>query len=343
MVINKGDSLIDGKMRRIKNLTPESAGEISISSVPIVLPETTVGEIEKLLVSKIRNFENINYIYVTDDQGHLKGVLSIKELFKNPKDLLVKNFMVTDIVTVRPRTDRERVALLAIKHNLKNIAVVDKENIFLGVVPSDVILNVLHEEGIEDALRSEGILKTHYSAKEFIGAKASHHFRKRLPWLLIGLLGGLLAAVVISFFEQTLSEMIILAAFIPAVVYMADAVGAQTQTIFIRSMTLDQKISMKDYLVREISVSIWLALTLSILSLFLTFWWWKSFVVSFILSISFFLTIILAAFSGVFLPWLFSKMNFDPAISSGPLATVLRDISSVVIYFGTAFLILLFV
>lgn len=328
------------KIKKINNLKSESAGRIMTSDVPAVPLDSTVGQIEKLLIEKVKEFNNINYVYVVDANNHLKGVLSVKELFRTPKDVPVKDFMVTNLVTVRLSTDRERVALLAIKHNLKNIPVIDKDGVFWGVVPSDTILDVLHQEGIEDALRSEGILNNRYSPKEFISAKAPYHFRKRLPWLLLGLLGGLLAALVVGLFENILSQMIILAAFIPAVVYMADAVGSQTQTIFVRSLAMDGKVSVMNYLRREISVGIWLACTLGVLSFLLALWWWQSFVVAVILGISFFFTITIAALSGIFLPWIFFKLKFDPAISSGPFATVVRDILSVLVYFGVAFIVL---
>jgi len=333
------NDISEKKLSKLKNLPYHSAGQILTRAIPVVSKEAHIGFIENLLLKEIRNFENINYIYVVDERNHLKGVLSIKELFRVPKDISVTSIMNSNPITVRPGTDRERVALLAIKHNIKNIPVVDKDGIFLGIVPSDVILNVLHQEGIEDVLSSAGILK-HDSARDFIIAKTSVHFKKRLPWLIVGLFGGFVAAFVVGFFEDILSKMIILAAFIPSVVYMADAVGSQTQTIFIRSLFLDHKMVLKDYVKREISVSALLAVFLSILAAGLTFWWWKEGVVALIIGISFFATIATSALSGVLLPLLFYKLKVDPAIASGPFSTVLRDILSILIYFTVAFTVL---
>jgi len=317
----------------------EAAVHILTDKVPMVLEGESIGAIENLLLKSIEVFENINYIYVIDTRKVLKGVLSVKELFRISKNMPIVRVMKKNLVTVGPRTHRAQVAILAIQHNLKNIPVVDKLGVFLGVVPSDIILNVLHQKGIEDVLRSEGILK-HDSARDFITASTGQHFKKRLPWLFIGLLGGFLAAIIVGFFEDILSQMILLAAFIPSVVYIADAVGSQTQTIFIRSLSLDSKMNLKDYVKREISVGLLLSLSLSVVATLLTYIWWRDPLVTVIIGISFFITIFVSAGFGILLPWIFYKFKFDPAIASGPFSTVVRDILSVLIYFGVAFIAL---
>lgn len=340
-MVNKVEEISDKKISKLKGLSTSSAGRIMTKAIPIVSIDVNIGFVEKLLINEIKNFENINYVYVTNSSGYLKGVLSIKEIFRVPKDVPVIDVMNSSLVTVRPSTDRERVALLAVENNIKNIPVVDKNGTLLGVVPSDIILDVLHQEGIEDVLRSAGILR-HDSARDFINAKISVHFRKRLPWLIFGLFGGFGAAFVVSFFESILSEMIILTAFIPSVVYMADAVGSQTQTIFIRNMSLNEKIKLSFYLKKEFIISIFLSFFLSILASLLTLWWWKDPLIASIIAFSFFATIMASALSGIILPWIFFKMKFDPAISSGPFSTVLRDILSILIYFIVAFIMLSF-
>jgi len=330
----------DSKNNQSQSSFPrESAIHILTKKVPIVLQSLNIGAIESLLLKDIQKLENINYVYVVDEKAILKGVLSIKELFRISKNMPIFRVMKTNLITVSPGTHRERIAILAIQHNLKNIPVVDKTGLFLGVVPSDVILNALHQESIEDALRGSGILK-HDSARDFITAPASEHFKKRLPWLIFGLLGSFLAAIVIGFFEETLSKMIILASFIPSVVYIADAVGSQTQTIFIRSFSIDKKMALKSYVRREIFVGLLLAVSLSVASTLLTYFLWNEPLIALIIGISFFLTILISAGFGILLPWIFYKLKFDPAITSGPFSTVISDILSVLIYFGVAFLVL---
>ena len=319
-----------------KKLPTESAGRIMAVNVPIAQDNATIADIENLLLKEAKNLETINYIYIVNSEKKLTGVISIKEVFCLPKTTSVSQVMKKELVKVRPRTDQERVAMLAIRHNLKAIPVVDIENKFLGAVPSDVILNILHQENIEDVLRSAGVHSFGDPAKYLITAPPIFHFKKRLPWLTVGTFGGFAAAILISAFERILQELLILAAFIPAVVYMADAVGAQAQMIFVRSLVIDQNLNFKKYFQREIIVSILLAVTLALAISLLTFVWQKSLILSLILGLSFFLTIIIAATTAILLPWIFYKLRYDPAIASGPLATIIRDVLSIIIYFAVA-------
>ncbi len=332
----KSDASKNDALQKEQYLKSDSAGRIMITNVPVVLSSATIGDIEALLFKEAANFDTINYIYVVDKKNKLSGVLSVKELFCLPKAAVVSEIMQTKLVTVRQHTDQERVALLSIQHNLKAIPVINHENLFLGVVPSDVILNILHQENIEDHLRSAGIGIFKDPARDLIVASTFVHFKKRLPWLLVGLLGGLGAASLVGSFEHLLSEMLILAAFIPAVVYMADAVGAQTQTIFIRSVALDQKLDIKKYILREAVVGFFLATTLGILVTLFLLTWWEPPILGIILGLSFFTTIIIAISVAIILPWILLRLDYDPALASGPLATVIRDILSIMFYFVIA-------
>ncbi len=310
-----------------------------VEEIPLIHPLATIAEVEDFLLKNSRKLETINYIYVIDKDRKLKGALSVKEVFRSPKNTEVAEVMQRELVTVRPHTDEERVALLAIEHRLKEIPVVDSENRFLGVVPSDTILNVLHQESIENILKFAGVHRFKNPAKEIITAPASTYLKKRLPWLLIGLLGGLAAAAVVGFFEDTLRVELILVSFIPAIVYIADAVGTQSQTIFIRSLSLDPHFALKNYLKRELKVGVGIAVILGAGIFLIAKFLWSETIAS-ILGISFFIAILAAIAIALFLPWCFSKFKIDPAIASGPFATVIRDIASLAIYLGIASAIL---
>jgi len=315
---------------------PESAGRIMTINVPLASCNATIANIEKILLKKTKKFETINYIYLVDKNEKLKGAISIKNVFSLPKSTPAFQAAKKDLVSVLPHTDQEKVALLALKHNLKAIPVIDKENYLLGVVPFDAILKTLQNENIEDILHFAGIGKLKNPAVSIIKAPASLHFRKRLPWLILGLFGGVASAFIVEFFEDAIKTQLILVAFIPAVVYMADAVGAQTQTIFIRSLALDRHINFKKYILREAKVSLSLAVVLGIIISIISLLWWQSILLGAILGISIFATILVAMTVAIFLPWLFSKIKYDPAIASGPFATVVRDILSLLIYFSIA-------
>lgn len=316
----------------------ESAGSKIITNIPIVSPEKTIKEVEELLLHKINDFETIAYIYAVDTAGKLVGAISIKEVFRAPKNEKMSNIMKKDLIKVHSHTHQETLAILAIKHNLKAIPVVDKEDKLLGIVSSDAILNILHKEQVEDFLRSAGIRSSENPIKDILSASAVVQFEKRLPWLIIGLFGGIIAAFVIGFFESILAQTIALVAFIPAIVYIADAAGSQSQTIFIRAIAIDRDIDFKTYFLRETKIGFLIASALGVL-MFLTSLLWQPTTVAVILGISFFFAICAAITIAVSLPWIFLKFKIDPAIASGPFATIIRDIISLIIYFAVVILI----
>lgn len=319
---------------------PESAGRRMATNIPTIKPDEKIIDIQKKLFEKAQEFETLNYIYVVDKEKKLIGVFSIKNVFQEQKEIKVKEIMEEKVVKARPYTDQEKVALLALKHNLKAIPVVDKDNIFLGVVPSDIILDILHSEGIEDILRFAGISKQNNFANKTIKSSFFLLSWIRLPWLIFGLFGGLLAAQIINFFETSLKNHFILAAFIPLIVYMADAVGVQSQTLFIRNITFNSKLEIKKYFVKEIKTSIVIALVLGSLLSLISFIFLKSFEMVIILGFSLFLTVISASFIAILIPWILQNFKKDPAIGSGPFATIIRDVLSLIIYFSIAFLML---
>lgn len=307
-----------------------------ISNVPTALPEEKIADMRKRLFEKAGEFETINYIYILDRENKLTGVFSLKDVFQKPEETKIEDLMERNVVKVRPSTDQERVAILALKYNLKAIPVVNKENVFLGVVPSDAILEILHTEDVEDILRFAGIVKHNNFSTKIFQASPAVLTKMRLPWLILGLFGGLLAARVVTFFEASLEEHLVLASFIPLIVYMADAVGTQTETLFIRSLVY--RMDIKKYFLREIKVSLSIALILGGMLTLISYLWlnFSHPYIGIILGSSLFLTIVTAFFLGLLVPYFFTKLKKDPAIVSGPVGTTIRDILSLLIYFVIA-------
>lgn len=317
------------------------AGKQMTQAVPVTKQDDTIAEVEQLLLKHTNELETVNYIYVTDEGSRLVGVLSVKEIFRASKNLVVRDLMKTNLVTVRFGTHQEKVANLALKHNLKAVPVLDKDDRFLGVVPSDAILKIFHKEHEEDIMHSAGVVISKNQEQDIISTSAFLYFEKRIPWLVFGLVGGVGAAFMVGVFDEALKKILTLAAFIPAIVYMADAVGVQTQTIFIRSIAIDHEMGVKKYVIREMIVGTVIALLLGFLIGVVSFIWWKPAILGLILGISFFLTIMSAIMVALFLPWFFLRAtNIDPAIASGPFATIIRDMLSLIIYFGVASLMI---
>lgn len=319
-----------------QSFPPESAGRRMIANVPLASLESTIGDVERMLFATIRELEAINYVYIVDKNRRLKGVISIKDVFRMPKMTPVAKVMRRGLVSVRPRTDQESIALLALQHSLKDIPVVDKKNHLLGVVSSNTILNILHDEDIEDILRFAGIHRFKDPTISLDKASSSVLFRKRFLWLALGLLGGFVAAFIVENFETALKTHLMLAAFIPTIVYLADALGTQTETIFIRSLARNYRLNLKKYLWREARVGTLLALSLGAMIAVISLFWQKLFFLSVILGLSVLGTTLAAMTIAILLPWSLTKLNYDPALAAGPIGTIIRDILSILIYFSIA-------
>lgn len=315
---------------------PRIAQEHIVSAVPIAKPDETIGHVEARLIGESKSLETINYVYVVQDDGTLVGVFSIKELFRQPKTAHVRDIMKREPLTVYPKTNQARVARLAIKHSIKAVPVVDKQQHLLGVVPSDAIFHILEQEHTTNFLRLAGVHSPHMDGMELSRIPIASLFWRRFPWLIVGLLGGMGAAFVVEYFERASASEVLIIAFIPAVVYIADAVGSQTQTIFIRALALEEKLNVRLYAWREARVGMLLALSLGLIAGSLVFLRWQAGAVGLVIATSFFVTILIAMTIALLLPLLFRKLKWDPAVASGPFATVIRDITTLVIYFTIA-------
>lgn len=322
-------------------LKATEAGAHAHLDVPQVLPSATISEIRNYLEKNGEAISTFNYIYVIDEFGKLQGVFSIKEVFMNAGSVAAEDIMVTDLVLVNAKTDQEAVAAIALEYSIKAVPVVDENHHFLGAVTSDQILEILHEESIEDDLVKAGLSGVQENPSEvLLYGTAWSHFLGRLPWLLLGVGGGIAAVFVVSHFEEVLATHVIIAAFIPAVVYIADAVGSQTQTIFIRALALEKGLSFWGYFGREFLVNISIGTVLSFCIFGVMYIFTGSEIVALVLSLSIFITVLLSMASSLFIPYIFQRLRFDPAIASGPLATIIRDLLSLAVYFAIVSLLI---
>lgn len=317
----------------IKAFPRKTAGHVLTENFPKVFVGSTVKDIEDLLLKKTALFETIDYVYVVDREGVLRGVVSIKELFRTPKNLPVDEVMKKELVVAHPFTHQERIVYLALKHNLKEIPVVDDLKKLIGIVTYDTILSIFNEEMHEDMLQFGGIYHKVENGFMSLNAPAGLMVKNRLPWLVVGVVGGVFTATIVSSFEETLENLPALAAFIPVLAYLSDAAGTQSETLSVRTMALDPKISFKKYFSREFIVALILALVCGLLLAFAAAIIWNKPILGLIVGTSMFLSIFAAVFISTSLPFLFKKLRLDPALGSGPIATMISDISTITIYF----------
>jgi len=312
----------------------KSVGRIMTDKVPTVSENATVGDVETLLLKEASNFETINYIYLLADRK-LRGVISIKELFRSPKAKLAKELSPEKIISIHVHTDQERAALLALKNNLKSLPIVDHENNFLGVINSDHILKILDSEAVENILRFGGV--AHLGSYDNIfNIPIVTSLKHRLPWLVLGLAGGLFTAGLVQSFETILSRNLILTAFIPLILYMASAVGTQMEAFIIRDLAVEPNLSFFRYFFRQLVIMLIIAFVVSFGLYGFNIIIFQDATISFVLSVAIFFAILSSVLTGLVIPFLFGKLSLDPANASGPIGTIIQDFLSVFIYFTVA-------
>jgi len=314
-----------------KHYPLESAGRVMDTNVPRYKLHHTVEMIKSHVLEHIRDFDTINYIYIIDDKDALVGVVSFRELFHADPRSAISDIMNGNVRSVHPYSDRERAALMALRNGMKAVPVVH-DGKFLGVIPFDAIVRIMHAEHVEDLLRMSGVQNS-FGDISRLGTESSFELvRRRLPSLIVGLIIGLVSAWWIKSFEDTISGEFLLAAFIPAIVYLSGAVGAQTQILFIRDLTFAELFTISTYVLRELKTAFLMAAALAAVFVLGGIIMGGSFALAVTLGITLVLSVFASITVALLVPWTLTKMKRDPALASGPFATSLSDISSLVIY-----------
>lgn len=308
-----------------------SAGQLATELVPTIVSNQTVGSALQYL-SKQKNIETYNYVYVINQNRHLVGVVSLKELYKADNILLINKIMNRKLITARPTTKAEKVAYLALKHNIKSVPIVDKNSVFQGVIASDTILETLYQNMQSDLLHISGIIPNKSTLTSFSPITIWQSLKSRLPWIGIGLLGGTVIAQFMNHFENALVAEVLFVPFIPMVVYIANAVGVQSQTLYIREETINQSINTWQFLKRQLIEGIAIGLLTWLSMILLTTVLWSKVQLGAIVGFAMLLSLIVSTIQAVLIPYFLIKLKCDPAIGSGPFATILQDFTSVAIF-----------
>lgn len=309
---------------------------VSISEVLVASKFDTVESVLKRLRKDVSRFKTIDYVYVADSDEVLAGVVSIRELLGSKESAVLSEIMKTKMISVSPHTDCEKAADLAVKHDIKAVPVVHDKKL-VGVLISAQIFSVLNHAMHEDLLRLAGVHKAHLDYENTMAVPLFKSIEHRLPWLLFGLVGITLAAVFISIFEETLQKHLVLAFFLPAVVYMSGALGTQLQTLFIRDLAvMGDELNVKLYFVRQMLIGALLALVISLLVWGIISVFWKETFIGFVIAVSMFITLVISGFTAMGTTLLIKWLHMDPALGSGPFATIVSDVTSIVVYFGVA-------
>lgn len=299
----------------------------------LIAPVPTAALTERADTVRVRisdgTFESIDKIWVIDD-GHLVGIVPIGILLRAASDDTVASMVIAAPASVEADLDHKRLAIHAIAQDLDAIPIVH-EGRFAGVIPARTLLRVLHSGHTADLHRLVGIAPVaddRDSSPYTLDARNALH---RLPWLVIGLGGSLVASGIMGRFEETLRRDMAVAYFVPAIVYIADAVGTQTEALMVRSLALGNASGTR-FVLRELGTGAILGLILGIIAAPAVGLLWGNTMLGIAVGLSVLVASGLASSIGMALPWALAVIGTDPAHGSGPLATIIQDVLSIVVY-----------
>jgi magnesium transporter len=329
-----------GDVEEIMSYPDDSAGSVMTKETFTLNQNTTIKETIKQLQAFPEN-DKIFYVYVLDDQEKLMGVISLRNLVTSENTKRLKDIMIKDIHAATSETDQEEVAKTVAHYNYLALPVVNRENKFLGIVTIDDVVDIIREEASEDFLQMAGVGKD----RDILLKSPIENAQLRAPWIFASLIGGICAAAIIGYFDHLLKEMIVLASFIPVIIGIGGNVGTQSSTIIVRGLATGRVdiTNTLPLITKEIIVGGVLGIIYGTLvgfaSEFITGTELENLGVVIGLSIACSMTIATAV--GASVPLILKKLNFDPAISTGPFVTTAIDILGVALYFIIASLILL--
>ena len=268
------------------------------------------------------------------DGERLEGVVAIEQLLAAGSDVRVAEIMDADPQVVSTDVAQEETARKAIERADSALAVIDERGRFVGLIPQRRMLAVLHAEHDEDVARIGGYMASTSRARQAAEEPLTRRLWHRLPWLLVGLAGAMLSTVLVGSFEEELEKQVLLAFFVPAVVYMADAVGTQTETVLIRGLSVG--IGLRGVLRRELLTGMVIGLLVGGVFLPFALLAWGDANVAIAVALALVASCSVATAVAMALPVAFQRLGRDPAFGSGPLATVIQDLLSIAIYFAIA-------
>ncbi|CAI4032596.1 Magnesium transporter MgtE [Nitrospira tepida] len=302
------------------------------------LPEDATAQEAIRRLQQASDAENVFYIYVTDKDDHLVGVLSLRQLLTVPPGTPLKNIMTRDVMSVMVDMDQEEVARQVASYNLLAIPVVDREHVLVGIITVDDVVDVIREEATEDMLKMAGALEEDVLSKSSSLAAA----KLRFPWLFTNLFGSLLSGAILWYFRYTIQEVVAVVSFIPVIAAMGGNVGLQSSTLIIRGLAtglIEQADAWKVFF-REIRVAILLGLACGLLLTFVGWAWHGQGYLGMVVGMSLIVAFLVSTSMATFMPILLKRSGVDPAVAAGPFVTTANDITGITIYLTLATLLI---
>jgi magnesium transporter len=324
------------ELRELLAYPPETAGGLMTPAFVSMSPTLRADQAIAALRKVAETAETVNYVYVTDPEDNLLGVLSLHRLVLTNQDALVRDLMFTRPITVQANEDQEAAARILTENDLLALPVVDADNRILGIITVDDITEVLEREVTEDIERIGGSAPL---SEPYLRAPATLLYRKRIVWLFVLFMAQFLTVSIISRYDSLLADMTVLSFFIPILIGTGGNIGSQTVTTIVRALAIGEigpQHTMR-VLLKEASTGLMLGLTMAVLMFvraILTNG--ADSQVGIVVAITVFSIALWAATVGSVLPVILNRLRVDPAVVSAPFISCLVDTTGLIIYFTVA-------
>jgi len=331
-----GDDVSEG-IEKLLPYAEDSAGGIMGLEFVAVRADSSIHEAIDTIREMREKVENLYYLFVIDEFDRLVGVISLKDLVLEPPERKISDIMNPRVISVQANTDQEEVAHLVKKYDLVNIPVVDEHHRLVGRITHDDIIDVIEEEADEDISLMAGVMP-----QEITEGSSMKISRARLPWLIAGLFGGILAAAVINQFESSLEKILALSFFFPVIMAMGGNTGTQAAMVAVRGLATG------DIRILNIGKRIWVEMKVSLVNGLIcgiilgtiVGVWLSDYGLGSIVALSLVLIVLNSGFIGAAVPLVLKRLNIDPVLATGPFVTTSNDIMSLLIYLGLVTLFL---
>jgi len=314
-----------------------TAGGIMAKEVAVVHPDETVKKAIQVVRRMAKEHKNIYNVYVADENGTLVGAVPLQDLLLYAPNKRIRKIMKDDVVSVTTDIDQEEVAQIFKKYDIISLPVTDKAGKLLGRITVDDIVDVLEEEHVEDVARLVGS-----DADELARRSPAQIAVLRLPWVVLTLALEMVAAYVVHSFDETLSRVILLAAFMPIISALSGNTGLQSAAMVVRGIATGH-VDIKRWwnpVMRQFQTTMIIGGVCALLLGFVGGFWHGTPAFGFVVGMSMFLSINISGFVGTVTPMISKSLGFDPAITAGPFETAFQDVVGITIFLSIATLLI---
>lgn len=320
-------------VRQLLTYDPETAGGIMATEFTTIWEDKTVKKTLEFLQKTANEIQTSFYLFVTDSNLALKGVISLRDLVSTPFNTRISEITNPHVISLDVNMDQEEVALMFEKYGFVTMPVVDEMNHMLGIVTVDDVMEIIQDENTEDIHQLGGV-----SGEERVDGTLKESIQSRLPWLMVNLITAILAASVVGMFESTISQVVALATIMPIVTGMGGNAGTQSLTIVVRGIALGELTgeNARRIFFKECGVGIVTGCVIGLIIAILGMLFQGNAMFGLVTGLAMLLNMIAATIAGYFVPIMLKKMKIDPALASAVFVTTVTDVLGFFFFLGLA-------